>query len=108
MGLLGRDVCGLCATVHGWANLHGPPIHSANTRVAVPVFRSLCHRLFDRVTPSDTSVCFVIEVLHKDYEVLYIEPLFVSDAGRAATRSVHPTGHLVPKTSRYRSRRKQA
>ena len=51
-------------TYDRWANLHGPAIKTANTRAAVPAFRGLCHRWFDRGTLSENSVRLVIDALH--------------------------------------------
>ena len=71
----------------GWANLHGPQFKAANTRAAVPAFSSLCHRWFVRGTPEDTSVLMVIDALQEFYQVVYHEPMFVSDEGVARLRA---------------------
>ena len=68
-------------TSDGRTNLRGPAIKTANTRAAVPAFRSLCHRWFDRGTLSDNSVRLVIDALHEVYDVLDNELTFVSDGG---------------------------
>ena len=67
-------------TLDGWGNLHGPAIKSANTRGALPAFKSICDRFFDADTEQDSCIRIVFKSLTDFYELLYSCPMFMSDA----------------------------
>ena len=85
----------------GWAKLHGPAIKAANTRAAVPAFRGLCHRWFDRGTLRSSMPYTIF------YEVLHNEPRFFRRWDQSPARGKHPAGYRVPKASRACSGRRQ-
>ena len=74
-----RIKAGNCIS-NGWAELHGPAFKAANTRGAVRFFKLLADKYCTDESIVDMNIKSLLTSLEKFNELLYTEPMFMSEA----------------------------
>ena len=72
----------------GWADLNGPMIKAANSRAAVPMIRDLSYIYLPGDNDRNQCIHKLLDNLTEYYELIYSEPLFMSEAAVARLEEV--------------------